>query len=82
MHVIWIFPWLLQLEFTRQGLLGSAFFRHNRPVVSSRYANVREVCERFKLAPGHYVIVPSTFEPNEEAEFLLRIYSERPHEAA
>jgi calpain len=30
---------------------------------------------RFKLPPGRYCIVPSTFDPNQEGDFLLRIYS-------
>lgn len=28
------------------------------------------------MNPGHYLIVPSTFEPNEEGEFLIRVFSE------
>lgn len=34
-----------------------------------------QVTGRFRFPPGNYVIVPSTFEPNEEAEFMLRIYT-------
>jgi len=28
------------------------------------------------LPPGHYLIVPSTFDPNEEGEFIIRVFSE------
>jgi len=35
-----------------------------------------QVCARFKLPPGHYLIVPSTFDPNEEGEFIIRVFSE------
>lgn len=37
---------------------------------------ILQVSCRFKLPPGHYLIVPSTFEPNEEGEFLIRVFSE------
>ena len=37
----------------------------------------REVVKRFILPPGHYVIIPCTFKAHQEAEFLLRIYTER-----
>lgn len=32
---------------------------------------------RFQLPIGHYLIVPTTFAPDEEAEFLIRIFSEK-----
>uniref|UniRef100_A0AAR2JA56 Calpain-3 n=1 Tax=Pygocentrus nattereri TaxID=42514 RepID=A0AAR2JA56_PYGNA len=37
------------------------------------YINLREVTERFCLSPGEYVIVPSTFDPNKESDFILRL---------
>lgn len=53
------------------------FFKDNPSVASSAaFINLREVTCRFKLPPGAYSIVPSTFDPNEEGEFLLRIFSE------
>ncbi|CAO1383373.1 unnamed protein product [Diamesa hyperborea] len=53
------------------------FFKYNASVARSpAFINLREVSCRFKLSPGHYLIVPSTFEPNEEGEFLIRIFSE------
>ncbi|XP_007253968.2 calpain-3b [Astyanax mexicanus] len=41
------------------------------------YINLREVTERFCLSPGEYVIVPSTFDPNNESDFILRVFSEK-----
>ncbi|XP_063920494.1 calpain-B-like isoform X5 [Zophobas morio] len=53
------------------------FFKYNASVARSpSFINLREVSCRFKLPKGTYCIVPSTFDPNEEGEFLLRVFSE------
>jgi len=39
-------------------------------------ASLREITGHFDLPPGNYVIIPYTAEAGQEAEFLLRIYSE------
>ncbi|XP_045540689.1 calpain-A isoform X6 [Papilio machaon] len=54
------------------------FFKYNASVGRSQaFINLREVSARFKFERGSYVIVPSTFEPDEEGEFLLRVFSEK-----
>ncbi|XP_039954339.1 calpain-A isoform X2 [Bactrocera tryoni] len=56
---------------------GVNFFKYRASVGRSpHFINTREVCARFKLPPGHYLIVPSTFDPNEEGEFVIRVFSE------
>ncbi|XP_037937392.1 calpain-B [Teleopsis dalmanni] len=56
---------------------GITFFKYRASVARSpHFINTREVCARFKLPPGHYLIVPSTFDPNEEGEFIIRVFSE------
>lgn len=58
--------------------LPKEFFRfHASRAKSKTYVNLREICERFKLPPGEYIVVPTTFKPNDEAEFLVRIFSEK-----
>ncbi|RXG54379.1 Calpain-B [Armadillidium vulgare] len=57
------------------------FFKYNASVARSpSFINMREVSCRFKLPPGTYCIVPSTFDPNEEGEFILRVFSEKQNE--
>ena len=38
---------------------------------------LRDVSGRFKLRPGNYLIVPSTFKPNQEGDFMLRVFTEQ-----
>ncbi len=45
-------------------------------VFTSSFINTRSICMRKKLVAGRYCIVPSTYQPNTEGEFLLRIYTE------
>lgn len=57
-----------------RGKFPESFFKKNRPVAQSKtFMNSREVMEFIMLKPGEYLIVPSTFGPNETASFLLTI---------
>lgn len=44
----------------------------------SDFVNSRSTCLRVpNLASGRYIIIPSTFRPNQETNYLLRVYSPR-----
>ncbi|RKP11186.1 hypothetical protein THASP1DRAFT_27023 [Thamnocephalis sphaerospora] len=47
-------------------------------VASGSYQNSREVTLRIRLKAGRYVLLPTTFAPGEEADFLLRVFSSPP----
>ena len=52
--------------------------RRQNPVgKTDQYVNLREVSKRMRLAPGHYVVIPTTFARGEEGEFLLRLFTEK-----
>uniref|UniRef100_A0A671TGR6 Calpain 2, (m/II) large subunit b n=1 Tax=Sparus aurata TaxID=8175 RepID=A0A671TGR6_SPAAU len=53
------------------------FLTHAQTAKSETFINLREVCSRFKLPPGEYLIVPSTFEPHLNGDFCIRVFSEK-----
>ncbi|MEE6509415.1 hypothetical protein FKM82_025996 [Ascaphus truei] len=58
--------------------LSKEFFLRNKATEKSdTFINLREVLNRFRLPPGEYVIVPSTFEPNLIGDFCVRVFSEK-----
>jgi hypothetical protein len=64
------------------GKLDKEFFMYHASAARSpSFINSREICGRFQLPPGEYVIIPSTFKPNEDGQFLMRMYSEKQHQS-
>ncbi|XP_062850445.1 calpain-1 catalytic subunit [Trichomycterus rosablanca] len=57
------------------------FLTHGSSARSELFINLREVSSRFSMPSGEYIIVPSTFEPQKEADFVLRVFSEKPAES-
>ena len=54
------------------------FFAKNQPATDvDLFRETFEVTKRFKLRPGSYAVIPTTFSPNEGGEFLLRIFLEK-----
>uniref|UniRef100_A0A8C5D285 Calpain 5a n=1 Tax=Gadus morhua TaxID=8049 RepID=A0A8C5D285_GADMO len=47
-------------------------------VAGSTYINSRSVFKRVDLKEGRYVVLPTTFDPALEGEFLLRLFSDVP----
>ena len=58
--------------------LPARHFKYNPDCgTSGVYINYREVSGRFELEPGNYIVIPSTFRPNEQSAFMLRVFGEK-----
>ncbi|KAM8736136.1 calpain-1 catalytic subunit-like [Acanthopagrus schlegelii] len=59
-----------------RGKFPASFFSTHAPVAqTTKFMDAREVMEFFLLKPGEYLIVPSTYNPQETASFILIIHS-------
>uniref|UniRef100_A0A8C5KJ53 Calpain-12 n=1 Tax=Jaculus jaculus TaxID=51337 RepID=A0A8C5KJ53_JACJA len=77
-HVFQIPEELLGLwDSPRSRALLPRLLRADRSVFCAR----RDVSRRCRLSPGHYLVVPSASRAGDEADFTLRIFSERSHTA-
>ncbi|KAG3255991.1 calpain 12 [Ictidomys tridecemlineatus] len=77
-HVFQIPEELLGLwDSPRSRALLPKLLRADRSVFCAR----RDVSRRCRLRPGHYLVVPSASQEGDEADFTLRIFSERSHTA-
>ncbi|KAL7037346.1 hypothetical protein ACKWTF_009168 [Chironomus riparius] len=71
---------LLTIGFRVYGIFNSELnqkpFKNGLLMKTSNFIDYREITERLSLLPGHYIIIPATVKPDEEGEFLIRVYSE------
>ena len=58
---------------------GRRYYANDLEEVDStgNYINRREIAKRFRVPPGNYVIIPSTFEEDKEGHFMIRIFTEQ-----
>ena len=55
------------------------FFERNQAVGTKQHTNTPEVTFALEMKPGTtYIVVPSTFKPDQNGQFLLRFVSNKP----
>uniref|UniRef100_A0A8C2ES43 Calpain 12 n=1 Tax=Cyprinus carpio TaxID=7962 RepID=A0A8C2ES43_CYPCA len=63
----------------KPGSLDQQFFSNNSPVArSGKYRSIRSVWRKVHLEPGSYVLLASTYRPNLQGEFFLRMVMSKP----
>uniref|UniRef100_A0A8C1FWW4 Si:ch211-202f3.3 n=1 Tax=Cyprinus carpio TaxID=7962 RepID=A0A8C1FWW4_CYPCA len=73
-HGIGFYVFAIPPGMRSEGKLGSSFFLGRKPVVTSEpFQRARQVMKFFRLEPGEYLIVPSTYQPKTKGEFILSI---------
>ncbi|KAF7699253.1 calpain-5a [Silurus meridionalis] len=73
----------LAIGFDLQRVELNRIYRMHRPqqkICSSAYINSRSVFLRKELKEGRYVIIPTTFDPGLQGDFLLRVFTDVPSE--
>ena len=65
------------MEENREYLVHSMFEKAG----DSIFINMREVVNRHQLKEGRYVIIPSTYDPDEAGKFMIRIFTEKSSDA-
>jgi calpain-2 len=64
-------------ENIEQGRLKFYMNQLERVGASGSYINRREVTKRFRVPPGAYITIPSTYDCDKPGKFLLRMYTEK-----
>ncbi|XP_041352428.1 calpain-5-like [Gigantopelta aegis] len=68
---------VLKVELNRRYRVHDANLQEK--VVSSKFRDSRSMFLRQSMKRGRYVIIPCTFEPGKEGDFLLRMYTDSPN---
>ncbi|KAK4472133.1 hypothetical protein MN116_000431 [Schistosoma mekongi] len=66
---------LYEVSNSQKSRLTSSDISSRKPLLSTEYIPRREVTLEARVFPGTFIIIPTTYNPNEEAEFILRVFS-------